>query len=206
MAQQNNDFFPATLMAEIFPQFPAWNNHDALDVLLHILGNINVSQGEIAEVTKQGTCPCTYQPPPDVQPNLSVSLPLSASPVNIDQLVHTVINTVTHNGLCPMCQQLTQDNTVTVSQGNYLIVEIERLLGPGPGGQVNNTAVTWNQTAGTRLVTPLFVVGQLPGHWVCYTRHRVTNQWWKLNDSHPMVPQDPFQDHPVNAVIILFRL
>ena len=81
--------------------------------------------------------------------------------------------------------------------GTHLIVEIER----SNGGQIARNPIIFGQGNNSPLQEPVFVIAQQPGHWLCFSRHRTTNAWYRLNDSAVPVLGDPFTTQGGNCLI-----
>ena len=84
--------------------------------------------------------------------------------------------------------------------GRFLIVEIDR-LSLGVGNQIVRRQLNFARAPNSPLFEPVFVIGQQPGHWISFARHRMNNSWFRMNDSAMPVPADPFQTQGGNYLI-----
>ena len=200
-----------TLIQQTTNLFPPNVNHMAGDVLVFFLdpnnGRVDTHPGSLVQVASRHTCQiCPVANTTPFSYVLRIAISDSPVPINLDQLVnHRMANPLVFD--CTSCQSVgqVQDTVVTVPGtgrlgGRFLIVEIDR-LSLGVGNQIVRRQLNFARAPNSPLLEPVFVIGQQPGHWICFARHRMNNSWFRMNDSAMPVPADPFQTQGGNYLM-----
>ena len=176
--------------------FPANVCHPAGDVFVSLLQTFNIVPNTFASIRETTTCRiCGPRGPPTNSDILMLSSPPHVpgqAPINLDNLVNDLLQNGRHSDCVHCGAQGSEHITFQLSRPNsYLMVELESR----PNAAVSR--LTFAQTPGSILGEPFFVLGYVPGHWLGYSRHPVTNHFFKLDDWRQPVPKDPFNDRPV---------
>ena len=144
-----------------------------------------------------------------------ISIPVAGRSVDIHQLVRNTIENLVGGNQCGRCGASDEDIDMLTGPGpgqwggEFLLVELDRTQASFlAGGQaVSHVPITLAPTQNTNPGEAVFIISRSPGHWICYSRHRISGAWYKLDDMRTPTLADPIAEQGQNLDIffVLFR-